>query len=533
MDLYDLWFTKPSLWFNASIEDNKYLASRFSDWINQYQHCYPSIRNYISCIILYDQIPRNLNIQSNYYDNIALQYVLKLQSISNNYELLNAKEWCFAMLPYRHTNNIYNIHSVIDNAWKRIRNTEISSEDKELYKKFIKASYERCPTYCQNLINTYNYSIFENNEWDFKQHINILEYSTHFKINLEYDKRYIDNITKSFENILNKLKSNEFILSLSGGVDSMISSVILKRLEIKYKFRFVAVHINYNNRTTCNDEVEMLKKWCNFLNIVLYVRNINEINRPLCMEYLLREIYETYTRNVRYDVYKSIWYDKLNNPSNTSPIVFLGHNQDDKCENILTNIAQQSKYNSLNGMDYIQTVDNIKFIRPMLDITKDEIYTFSRKYGIPHLPNSTPSWSMRGKIRDIVKPSLQQWHPNIINGLMNLSNIVTDLYDILQIQVNTAINNTIKIDDKTYVYEINYNEIYKLCSKSIFWQDYINKLCNIHISLKSSLTLQYKIENWKNKNIYSDMKIPLHKNINILFKTFTNENKLKIYLFII
>ena len=48
------------------------------------------------------------------------------------------------------------------------------------------------------------------------------------------------------------------------------------------------------NRPESIEEEEQVKKWA--CNHKIVVRRINEINRPKCMEYDLRAVYESYTR---------------------------------------------------------------------------------------------------------------------------------------------------------------------------------------------------------------------------------------------
>ena len=63
----------------------------------------------------------------------------------------------------------------------------------------------------------------------------------------------------------------------------------------------------------------------------------------------LRDIYEAYTKKIRFNCYKK--FDK-------HPIVILGHNKDDCFENILTNIAYNSKYDNLKGIEeYCKTIE--------------------------------------------------------------------------------------------------------------------------------------------------------------------------------
>jgi DNA-directed RNA polymerase beta' subunit len=90
-------------------------------------------------------------------------------------------------------------------------------------------------------------------------------------------------------------------VSISGGVDSMVCSYILKQIP---NINFICVHIDYYNRKECEQEEELLKWWCNtILDVPLYIRRIDEINRPKCMEYELRDLYESYTKNIRFNSY--------------------------------------------------------------------------------------------------------------------------------------------------------------------------------------------------------------------------------------
>ena len=112
---------------------------------------------------------------------------------------------------------------------------------------------------------------------------------------------------------------------------------------------------------------------------------------------------------VRYGVYKAL----------KGPVI-LGHNKDDCLENIFTNIANKTKYDDLRGMTHISN-NQVEFWRPLLDFSKDEIVEYAKKHDIPHLPNSTPTWSQRGQIRSKVIPCLNEWNPEFIKGLFEIT----------------------------------------------------------------------------------------------------------------
>lgn len=495
-ELYTYWFSTPRLWFSATEEDNKYLEENFERWIKKYESVPPrTIEDYMTMIILYDQIPRNIKKNTKYYEALAKHYVRDLKYVSKCYNALTAIEWCFAMLPYRHTNSDVLIHGIIENAWIRIQQ---DPNDAPIYTKFLKASYSRCPI--TNILIRMYYP--QEIAWNMRKYIFLLYYIPENEPSFEI----IDHkITNEFISMLTKTKPRRVIISLSGGVDSMVSSLVLKRLSEKYNFELIAVHINYANRKCCGEEEEYLKHWCSILSIRLYIREIKEINREKCKMYGMREIYESYTRDVRFMTYKLVWGDE------SPAFVVLGHNRDDIFENIMTNIAQKTKYDMLDGMNADQTINNIRFIRPLLNITKAEIYTFAENNNVPYLPTSTPHWSMRGKIRDVVKPAVKEWHPESIEGFMNLSRVMTDMYKLLEIQIQQAVKNTEQIDN-TYIYNFTRDT---LPTQYIFWHGYIDKLLGVKISIKSAKNLEWKLENWKEQKI----KLPLTKNI---FAEFTD-----------
>ena len=514
--LYDIWFDNPRFWFSATEADNDYLKANFGKWIRKYSNCEETIKNFITLIILYDQIPRNIKMRQDAYDIIAKHYAYKLREISNNYRDLNAIEWCFAMLPFRHSNNVELIHEVIEGTWKRIYNS-VNQNDIQIYKKYLRASYEKCP-YDLHKVKTI-YPI--NNLWNAAKYKNILEYAP---CEFAILKMNNNKIVNAFIDILDNERPNNIIISLSGGVDSMVSSLILHNLQAEYKYSLCAVHINYTNRESCTDEENMLENWCGFLNMPLHIRRLSEIKRNECMKYELRTTYESYTKRMRFLTYKYAASGGVTANITDMPFVILGHNYDDVTENILTNIAQKTKYDSLSGMEKISIQDDIKFVRPMLEISKAEIYDFSKIYNVPHLTTSTPEWSMRGKIRDIVKPALLKLNTNIMSSLVALSDAVKDMSVILDKHID-------KIIEETEINENSYKIIIPLCdllSKKIFWQKYINKITNQQISLQCSIFLEEKIDRFKRDAKIKTMKISLSKTMRIYFTKESDSCEIKI-----
>jgi len=224
--------------------------------------------------------------------------------------------------------------------------------------------------------------------------------------------KYMKILKSEFRKTLNMIKqstivNNKIAVSISGGVDSMLASLIINEIckEEDNNYEMIMLHICYNNRSCVQKEVELLKYWANKLNCKLYIRFIDEIKRERSSSF--RAVYEDITRRIRFAFYKHF----------KCPIV-LGHNQNDCFENIFSNLSKNIHYDDLIAMNNISIEDeNIQLVRPMLEMNKTMIFTHADGFEIPHLVDSTPDWSGRGKMRDILIPQINQFDDKILKGL--------------------------------------------------------------------------------------------------------------------
>jgi tRNA(Ile)-lysidine synthetase-like protein len=402
----NFWLSSPTLWFQSSDEPDAIVKCMCEDLLGIGDTCI------LGNVILYDQIPRHIfrGQQANHIIDFFLERSLYYLKHVCTEELTDI-EWVFAMLPYRHKG--IKILEVINTAWERY----VKSES-PIIKRFIKACYTRMePSF--NLIAHPHFqfaNVTKDNGFDSIQFQDILGFSPlrPFYKDAKSEHPINDAFQKfNFPNV-------PIILSLSGGVDSMVCSHCLKQANI----RMVALHVNYNNRSAENAiEENFVRAWCDYMGIDLHVLRIEEINRKLCIKYEMRDIYEKYTRSRRLTAYKLI---------TEYPHVILGHNKDDVFENIMTNIASQNRIENLDGMTCESVEDGITFYRPMLAVPKEHLISYARRHSIPYLKNSTPKWSQRGRIRDKVVPMLDEWNINFKEGLHHISQDMTNISSFIR-----------------------------------------------------------------------------------------------------
>jgi tRNA(Ile)-lysidine synthase TilS/MesJ len=101
--------------------------------------------------------------------------------------------------------------------------------------------------------------------------------------------------------------------------------------------------------------------------------------------------------------------------------------------------------------------ENILIGRPLLYIKKENIYKVAEFYGIPYLYDSTPPWSQRGKMRDLLLPSINNFNPNILEGISYFSDTTKFLFQeweesfkLWAKNINIDKNNKIIINDDFY-----------------------------------------------------------------------------------
>ena len=238
---------------------------------------------------------------------------------------------------------------------------------------------------------------------NYNNYIDILEYVPIF------NNKVISNINlfKKLINFIEEKNIKKILVSLSGGVDSMVLLEILTNI----KFDIICCHINYNNRDESKKEKDFLIEYCNCKNIKLEYIDM-EITRDL----IKRDVYENLSKKTRYDFYKKICDD------NKIEGVFLGHHEDDLSENIFNNIMRGGReITDLSVFKEENIILGVKVFRPLLNIKKDEIYKIAHEYQIPYFKDTTPDWSCRGKMRRKIFPECEDCYgKNYNNSLLKI-----------------------------------------------------------------------------------------------------------------
>ena len=313
--------------------------------------------------------------------------------------------------------------------------------------------------------------------------------------------KLVDTIANFIKN-KNLHEDSNLIVSLSGGVDSMVLTTLL--LIVKYKFNYnfdiINTHINYGNREESDDEEEFVRKWCEENNMTFTSKRFGDFKRSNQD----RKVYEEFTKNERYDFYKRVIDDYKANG------IFLAHHKNDEQENVFTNLLHGRSLIDLSIMKENTVKHGVNIFRPLINYDKKCIYDFSWEFNIPYFKDTTPDWSNRGKLRRQVFPLLR----SIYSLEPTLDKIAKESLELNQIIYQTLIKQFIKysvvIDTTQRYIIINDLSEYRHMPET-FWSYIFSSIfhkINLNmISNKSLKVLVYKINNDFNG------KVPINKNM--------------------
>lgn len=198
------------------------------------------------------------------------------------------------------------------------------------------------------------------------------------------------------ENLLIE-EGDKIIVALSGGADSVALLLSLCELKSILKIEKIGVcHINHNLRETAKRDELFAKNLCESLNIPFYLKSA-DIKKEAKQNKICEE---DAGRNVRYDFFKEIRETYDYNKTATA------HTKDDQVETFFMRVLRGT---GTDGLTCIKPMREDNTIRPLLNITKEEIYKYleSKKQDFVTDETNFKSDYLRNKIRLELIPYLK------------------------------------------------------------------------------------------------------------------------------
>jgi tRNA(Ile)-lysidine synthase len=230
-----------------------------------------------------------------------------------------------------------------------------------------------------------------------------------------------DTFKKTIEKYGLLKKKDKLILGISGGPDSVCLLHQLLAIAKDYKLKIVCAHLNHSLRKEADAEERFIKKTCEGLGI----RCISE--KKDVGKLFKGDSLEQTARNLRLDFFlrcsRQLKIKKL----------ALAHHKDDLVETILMRLIRGSGLKGLRGFLPQTRFKELKVIRPMIELSKNEIVSWlkKRKLGFCIDKSNFQDKFFRNRIRLKLMPLLKELNPNIVDSLYNLGSNISLDYDFL------------------------------------------------------------------------------------------------------
>ena len=295
------------------------------------------------------------------------------------------------------------------------------------------------------------------------------------------------------------IKCEYVIAAISGGPDSMY---LLESLQ-GFNFKIVVAHVHHNLREDSDFEAEKVEEYCKKNNLIFEYKKIEK--------YPGGKFSEEAARKIRYNFFDSL-IKKYN-----SNILFTAHHGDDQIETILMRLTRGSSLKGYAGIEFISNDRGYKIVRPLINITKNDIISYLDKNNIWYAidKSNVDLKYTRNRYRNKILPELKKENKNIHHKFQEFSVKVLLAHNYIKKQANTFYKEIV-IDNNINVFE--FNKLDKILKYYIL-EEYLKKIYGENINLISSKHIHLIINKIsQNKNIIFDL--PYNKKAIIEYNNF-------------
>lgn len=237
----------------------------------------------------------------------------------------------------------------------------------------------------------------------------------------------MEEVYNFIRNRIDLKPGDSIIVGVSGGPDSMALLYILNEFKEKMDLKLICAHINHNKRIESNEEEDYVRKYCKEHNIIFECIKIKKWGD---------DNFENEARSARYNFFEEL-IENYN-----AKFLMTAHHADDLIETILMRIVRGSTLKGYSGFSKIVDKGNYKIIRPLINLTKDDILEFNKKNNIKYYIDHTNNEDIhtRNRYRHKILPFLKSENPNVHKKFIKFSETLIENSNYIDREANKVFN---------------------------------------------------------------------------------------------
>ena len=250
---------------------------------------------------------------------------------------------------------------------------------------------------------------------------------------------------------------DKLIIAVSGGIDSM---VLLHFMKHYFNNKILIAHCNFQLRgDESNADEDFVRNYADSLDLKLVIKHFNTIG--FSKEHKISV--QMAARELRYS-----WFLDLIVEYNFDKIL-LAHHSGDVVESFFINLIRGSGLNGLRGIK----AKTGRYIRPFLNISRDEIVLYQKENDIEFREDSSNSSDkyLRNQLRHHIIPQFKNLRADFEQHILNTIDILDDTGSIFDQHVEELLNKMIEQKDNSIHLPIA--EIDKLPGKGTYLFEFL------------------------------------------------------------
>jgi tRNA(Ile)-lysidine synthase len=277
-------------------------------------------------------------------------------------------------------------------------------------------------------------------------------------------------------------RTPKLVLAYSGGVDSEVLACGLSAFAQKYpQIACLLIHVHHGLSANADIWVQHCITRAGHYQLPLQIERVKVDKGP-------RQSLEAQAREARYHA-----FDRYLNPGD---ILLTAHHQDDQLETLLLALKRGQGPKGLGAMGAIQAYQQAWLVRPLLDISRDQIEQFARQQHLTHIEDESNQDDRfdRNFLRLDIIPRLKQRWPSIATTAARSAALCAEQQQIIDDEVSHRLPDWLVLasDDHGLITESSGFTLTGFSQLSAAWQALLFRGYLIHcgVSLPSQAQLQ-------------------------------------------
>lgn len=224
--------------------------------------------------------------------------------------------------------------------------------------------------------------------------------------------------------------SDLVLVAVSGGVDSMTLLTLLDELQGELGITLAVAHLDHRMRSGSADDAQFVVHHARSLGLPVIQRAI-DVPSYRRKE---RRSPEEAARRVRYRFFQEAAREIEAN------VVALGHTLDDRVETFFINLLRGAGVAGLAGMPPVRFDGDLRYVRPLIECTREEIERYAQERGLPYRedPTNRDLNYLRNRVRHRLLPLLLEFNPNVLGTVARASEALRKTHEYLSEEAERA-----------------------------------------------------------------------------------------------